>query len=1141
MRTFKAIDWTRSYTEQNRTKYKDAVYDNPPKLWKPPPLVFPYSPREKNDLQRLYCHIAGLERYEERERAAEENETLVNYNPPLCEGFYAFLENTTERCTSRETKQKGHSKSAWVERIGTEADVVKRLTEGYAVSLSFCERYLNTTRNKHNFGFASGMALDIDVFNVAGKAPEKPDPVYSLDALIKAYPLLSHFCRFLMPSAGYIEGQHWRGRGVIFFPKPITDYRVFQAFADRLCEALPCLPVNVTKNPIAEAFGNTHNAHLGRRFSPDTAKITEWITQAEGVVLEQAAEKKRERIKAEKKRAAAKAKGKDTSGENISNFIENANAVDLLVSEGLLSHNHGNEYHWHASETSRSCEVVNNGVLKIFSGTMAIHSPVDAEPVNAHRFYIYYHIQKDMKRDADKPAIRAWLFERGYGSDPSAFEKHITEKRVFEKSERENETEAVSLTHARQTLLTAMGEAFGLLTENGCDKKRVFFVAGAVGTGKTYAFLTGVRDTEGAGGILISGNAAQRDAQAEEAAGLFGSGDWIYSWKGRQTEFDQVRELPLVDRQHNESLFDKGVQCPVYEWHSRLKKAGVKNPCELCPLRSVCVQKGYLKQYSDLRERRVVCIALPDALDEGLGEFLSLVGERMFSEKVIVAIDDYTLDDLIVKGSLAKADLEKAIENRNEAWEVLEIDDDEIVDVEAVRLAHAFLEKLTQDCWGDFATLQKLIADTEPIAEGIETGLSLVVYGGRVFTVEAAYRRGMPISEIQAYLDLYDKLKRWVDDNDAETVLFDCDESTWDFFNKPTLRGIQNLLLMSGTTPVDLAKRLLPGERCDFHEITLPTPALAKGVKVLQYKDAKLTSESIFDVEYHRGEYKAVGLKTRASERIQRICGQVRCEKEKRKAKGLPHKALWVSLPDFCCDREGNPLNDVIFHSPEGVLIRETFDYVLHYRVAEGRNLEGLGIGVMFGYPKGRHEDVRNITSHTFKKRIPQAYDDATEIRTYESEGIKIRERVYKDKDAEAVRQALAGGLLNQAAGRLRPYGNENALLCLFTKAVTDVSRAAVLFTKADFDNANTLSEIEAVVSARETAEQSGDVHAYAAAADVSDRTARRKTAPKRKQNKAARDAEIRRRYADGETQQQIAEALGVSVRTVIRVLNAKK
>ena len=98
-----------------------------------------------------------------------------------------------------------------------------------------------------------------------------------------------------------------------------------------------------------------------------------------------------------------------------------------------------------------------------------------------------------------------------------------------------------------------------------------------------------------------------------------------------------------------------------------------------------------------------------------------------------------------------------------------------------------------------------------------------------------------------------------------------------------------------------------------------------------------------------------------------------------------------------------------------------------------------------------------------------------------------------------------------------------------------------MLFTKADFDNANTLSEIEAVVSARETAEQSGDVHAYAAAADVSDRTARRKTAPKRKQNKAARDAEIRRRYADGETQQQIAEALGVSVRTVIRVLNAKK
>ena len=48
MRTLKAIDWTRSETERNKTKYQGVSYGyTPPKLWKTPPLVFPYTPDEK--------------------------------------------------------------------------------------------------------------------------------------------------------------------------------------------------------------------------------------------------------------------------------------------------------------------------------------------------------------------------------------------------------------------------------------------------------------------------------------------------------------------------------------------------------------------------------------------------------------------------------------------------------------------------------------------------------------------------------------------------------------------------------------------------------------------------------------------------------------------------------------------------------------------------------------------------------------------------------------------------------------------------------------------------------------------------------------------------------------------------------------
>ena len=53
----KAIDWTRSDTERNVLKYQDVSYDNPPKLWNPPRLVFPYTPDEINGLQWLYGHI----------------------------------------------------------------------------------------------------------------------------------------------------------------------------------------------------------------------------------------------------------------------------------------------------------------------------------------------------------------------------------------------------------------------------------------------------------------------------------------------------------------------------------------------------------------------------------------------------------------------------------------------------------------------------------------------------------------------------------------------------------------------------------------------------------------------------------------------------------------------------------------------------------------------------------------------------------------------------------------------------------------------------------------------------------------------------------------------------------------------------
>ena len=93
------------------------------------------------------------------------------------------------------------------------------------------------------------------------------------------------------------------------------------------------------------------------------------------------------------------------------------------------------------------------------------------------------------------------------------------------------------------------------------------------------------------------------------------------------------------------------------------------------------------------------------------------------------------------------------------------------------------------------------------------------------------------------------------------------------------------------------------------------------------------------------------------------------------------------------------------------------------------------------------------------------------------------------------------------------------------------------LFDEHDWQQAGGLENLEAIITEREKAEQNGDTQAYAKVTGVSERTAYRQTAETRKQSKAERNAEIRRRSAAGEKQQQIASALGIGIATVNRVL----
>ncbi len=270
--------------------------------WKPrTPLIYPCSESEKNVLHALKQAFGPLPPYKVLEQQAIENDAIVAINIPVSDGYIVFLENTVEQCTSPQTKHsQGGMQGArhWVQRVDTPEGMFQRLIDGYGISLMFGEREHQFIRNSNNWRGASGITLDIDDWRkpvAPGSVEEmveelyqdeiereqipdllgiemgvvtrainnflKPEPCFSQQELFDRYPLIPEICSFLIPSATSLhEGRPFKARGIVLFPEPVTDQRVYREIGDRLCEELNCIPQNVTKNPVAVGFGNTHHA-----------------------------------------------------------------------------------------------------------------------------------------------------------------------------------------------------------------------------------------------------------------------------------------------------------------------------------------------------------------------------------------------------------------------------------------------------------------------------------------------------------------------------------------------------------------------------------------------------------------------------------------------------------------------------------------------------------------------------------------------------------------------------------------------------------------------------------------------------------------------------------------------------------------
>lgn len=655
--------------------------------WKPPKLVYPTSATEKEVLQHLKDTFAPLPPYKQMEAQARADNTLVTINTPIPHGYYAFLENTAEKCTSPQTK---HSREGmrgarhWVQRVDTAEGLFRRLTDGYGISLMFGERHQQFIRNSNNWRGIFGLILDIDVFEDADH-PGAPAPVYSLDELLDRYPLLADICAFIQPSASSLhEGRSFKARGIILFPEPITDQRVYRAFGDSIIDALggifkddagkiikePCIPQNVTKNPVAVGFGNTHNApQVWWNNATDTDWIQRAITDAHQKVFDEKTEREAKRRKSEARsqtyqKRNAKLNGGSGNGENISAFIQQCDPLAEMISEGLLTSAEGmNRYKWYESDSESACEY-RDGKLRIYSATMQAASPGTSgkDAVNAHRFYLYHLTGLDLTKDSDKAKCREFLFGRGYGDDPKAWVSK-RQQRAPKLQQTETQTTAApteTLADNRAHRETAT-DTFLTDTDND-NTLHMFLVKDATGTGKSHTTLFKARQH----GKRTIGQYQHSDlaAQAVLVARQAGFKNPLHLL-GREHNWDDsgIAEIPVAER--TADLFDKN-NCIMVDEVKRYtdKRLAPRTYCELkCPFREGC---PHLAQYKGLAQVDFIASCTPNLLfDLNMRGYLqSLVSatEELSDEELAIdamlgttsektkEIDFATLDDYGISG-----------------------------------------------------------------------------------------------------------------------------------------------------------------------------------------------------------------------------------------------------------------------------------------------------------------------------------------------------------------------------------------------------------------------------------------------------------------------------------------------------------
>lgn len=208
---------------------------------------------------------------------------------------------------------------------------------------------------------------------------------------------------------------------------------------------------------------------------------------------------------------------------------------------------------------------------------------------------------------------------------------------------------------------------------------------------------------------------------------------------------------------------------------------------------------------------------------------------------------------------------------------------------------------------------------------------------------------------------------------------------------------------------------------------------------------------------------------------------------------------------------------------------------LINHHHAEGRNdYQDHDIVFVFHFEPAP-EVIQSQASRIFRTASDLSFERGhTEIK---KDGVSLKRERYRDNRVQQVFDRECEARLMQSVLRLRQHLNENKIAVLFTaEPVSGLPLAPVPFKLAEAERH--LREGRNWDTLGEDTEQNTDVQLVMEKEGVSRRTAERRSRPAREQRDAERDASICHRYTELEqTQQEIADALGIGLATVNRVL----